>query len=576
MSPDGSVVTTDKLTGSATGPTLADVLRHLERDLGLDRRHRAEMCSALRTVCRVLGGDPGLVPAEPRHLRASLAKLTAAAARVGSGRWSNIRSLTLRALKRAGIKSMPGRHREPHAAEWELLRAQLLDRRFKSGLSRFMSHCTSARIPPSAVTAETFAQFAAALEGSLVRDPGGIYRDTCKLWNLAAATIPDWPPVHVAVPVRRRDFALAIDSFPESFRRDLDRFLSERADPDVFSDSYSKPIRPLTARNRRQNILVAATALVRSGCPISEITALSVLVEVPNAKAALRFLYDRAGGKTSGHLYQIATLLKTIARHYVQSAEGAVEALRKLCRSLKPASTGLTEKNRSFLRQFADADKVASLLTLPQRVVARAERQDGQRRAAVAVELAIAIAIELVVPIRADNLAGLRLDHHIHRVGKKLYLAIPAAETKNRTAVDAELPSWLVRLLDRYLEDFRPRLAPSSWLFPGEKGGRRRAGGFGAQISAFIAREAGVTMTPHQFRHLAAKLYLDRHPNGFDTVRRLLAHKSIETTMRFYRELESVLATKRYGAFVEQLLAEARGTAKSAPRRRRCAEPAGG
>ncbi len=84
-------------------------------------------------------------------------------------------------------------------------------------------------------------------------------------------------------------------------------------------------------------------------------------------------------------------------------------------------------------------------------------------------------------------------------------------------------------------------------------------------------------MTPHQFRHLAAKLYLDRHPDGFETVRRLLGHKSIETTMRFYRELESALATKRYGEFVEQLLAEAQS--KTAPKalrgRRRHGEDGG-
>src|SRR5215471_2635585 len=44
---------------------------------------------------------------------------------------------------------------------------------------------------------------------------------------------------------------------------------------------------------------------------------------------------------------------------------------------------------------------------------------------------------------------------------------------------------------------------------------------------------------PHQFRHLVAKLYLDRHPDAFETVQRLLGHKSRETTMRFYRELDA-------------------------------------
>ena len=40
-------------------------------------------------------------------------------------------------------------------------------------------------------------------------------------------------------------------------------------------------------------------------------------------------------------------------------------------------------------------------------------------------------------------------------------------------------------------------------------------------------------------------LYLDRNPDAFETVQRLLGHKSRETTMRFYRELDAILAGKR-------------------------------
>ena len=66
----------------------------------------------------------------------------------------------------------------------------------------------------------------------------------------------------------------------------------------------------------------------------------------------------------------------------------------------------------------------------------------------------------------------------------------------------------------------------------------------------------GVVITPHQFRHLAAKLFLDRHPNEHETVRRLLGHKSLETTMRYYRELEAVLAGRRYAALLDELLGD--------------------
>jgi hypothetical protein len=290
MSADGSVPMIEKpATADTAIATIADVLNHLESDAGLDPGRRRELCSALHTVCRVIGTDATLVLAQPRHLRVLLANVTPAVAGVSAGRWSNIRSLTLKALKHAGVKSMPGRYRESHAPEWERLRAQLPDRRFQSGLSRFMSYCSARGICPVAVTANTFTEFGVELEArSLARHPGGLYRDTCKLWNTAAATIPGWPRLQVEVPVRRQDFSLPWDAFPTAFREDVERFLSQGADPDVFSDSYHRPVRPLTVRGRRQNILVAATALVRSGVSPAQITGLEVLTDFDKAKAALR------------------------------------------------------------------------------------------------------------------------------------------------------------------------------------------------------------------------------------------------------------------------------------------------
>ena len=481
---------------------------------------------------------------------------------VSAGRWSNIKSLTLTALKRFGLKSMAGRSREPLALEWEALRALLPDRHWQSGLSRFMSYCTARGVGPTAVTAETFVQFGQEVENyGFVRDPGGTYRDTCKLWNRAAGTIPGWPQQQVAIPDRRRHFAFALDDFPITFRADVESFLSAGANPDVFSDSYCKPASELTVRNRKGGILMAATALVRSGIPIQQITGLEVLVEIKHAKASLRFLYNRAGEKTTAKIYQIANLLKAIAQHYLRQPEEIVDQLRKQCKALKPESAGFTEKNRRCLRQFADDRKLLSLLTLPERALEQAGRiGELRRRDAVRVELAIATAILLNIPLRAANLAGLRLDQHLQFVGSRAFLSIAPDQTKNAVAIEAEIRARLARQLDIYVKRYRPILieAPTPWLFPGENGARRPPGGFGHQITDLVAREAGLVMTPHQFRHLAAKLYLDQHPDGCETVRRLLGHKSLQTTMRYYRELESVLAGRRYAALLDELLAGGR------------------
>jgi integrase len=331
-------------------------------------------------------------------------------------------------------------------------------------------------------------------------------------------------------------------------------------DPDVFSDSYHKPVAQLTLRNRRSYILMAATALVHSGVPIAEIIDLNVIVEPTNVESLLRFLYKRAGNESNNQIYHIATLLKTIALHHAHRPPDAVNQLRKFCKKLKPKNEAFTEKNRRCLRQFADLKRLADLLTLPDRVLAQVARRRERlrRRDAVRVAFAIATAILLNVPLRIENLTGLRLDQHLQNIGDRTFLSVSSDETKNDVAIEAELSPRLVRQLRAYVRDYRPMLLglTTSWLFPGENGGPRPSGGFRQQLSKFLAKEVGVVMTAHQFRHLAAKLYLDRYPGDFETVRRLLGHKSIATTMRFYRELDAVLAGKRYAALLDKFLTD--------------------
>ncbi|MBM4073226.1 MAG: site-specific integrase [Planctomycetes bacterium] len=58
--------------------------------------------------------------------------------------------------------------------------------------------------------------------------------------------------------------------------------------------------------------------------------------------------------------------------------------------------------------------------------------------------------------------------------------------------------------------------------------------------------EAGLKMNPHLFRHAMAKIYLDRNPGDYETIRRLLGHKSIETTIRFYCGAEQESAIRHF------------------------------
>jgi integrase len=170
------------------------------------------------------------------------------------------------------------------------------------------------------------------------------------------------------------------------------------------------------------------------------------------------------------------------------------------------------------------------------------------RRAAVQAQVAVAIAILLIAPMRLNNLRQLRLDRHLVRHGKSLHLVIPGEEVKNAVDLEFEVERQTRALLQWYLDEHRAVLAPagSQALFPGAVKGAKDGQSLRVNINKAICKHTGLEMNPHLFRHLAAKLYLDRHPGDYETVRRLLGHTSIETTIRFYAGFETKAATKHY------------------------------
>jgi hypothetical protein len=317
------------------GLTLADVIVRLDADPGLAPRRRAELLSAVQTLCRLLNAAPDAIPAQPKILRQRLATVSPAAGGIGRGRWNNVRSLTLAALKLAGVRTMRGRTRALLTLEWESLRARLRDTEARYGLSRFMSRCSEQQIAPTAVDAAVFERFRQALDtDSLVKKPHAVHRTTCVLWNHAARTIDGWPPLTVPVPSASRRYALQWQDFPVCFRVDAEAFLERSANQDPFADDYAPSVKPSTTQLRRGQILRIATALTASGVAVDTITGLAVLTELAHAKLALRFFLDRAGGKPQRNLHQQALLLKTIARHWVKAPAAQVEALGGICRKL--------------------------------------------------------------------------------------------------------------------------------------------------------------------------------------------------------------------------------------------------
>jgi len=279
--------------------TLADVLAHIEADSTLSPTRRRDLKSAIRRFCTLVDREPAQVPARMCELRPVILALNPAQAGLSRKSLQNVKADLASAMRYAGADRLS---RRSLSEDWRALHDHLPSKRLKNGLSRFARFCSTHGIPPNAVVDDVVAQFVAWLsESTFARNPKEIHRRTCRLWNEAAATVDGWPQIRLTMPdhrpPRRR---LPLEAFPKSFQRELERYLAMRADPDPFDTSTpAKPLKPGTLRLRREQLRVAASALVERGHAASQIQSLADLVHPQAFKDVLRQLLADHGGEAN-------------------------------------------------------------------------------------------------------------------------------------------------------------------------------------------------------------------------------------------------------------------------------------
>ena len=534
----------------AGAASLADVLERLEHIEGLSGRQRMDLRSAVRTVGRILGRPLSEIPASPPVLRGRLDAVAPASIGLTKGRWSNVRSLLRKALEISGVAVMPGRYLEPLSTEWAEHMAELPTRTLKIGLSRFAHHCSDTGVAPGDVKPETFDLFRSALEREgLLKKPRTIHREACRCWNMAATTVTGWPALAVEVPDYRQWYCLPWSTLPPSFKSDIEAMLAKALRLDPLIETTLPEINATTARHRRSMIRRIASAAVLNGIVPDRIQRISDLIAPDVVDAAYRYFLARSGNQWTRGMHENAKLLWTLAKHWAEADEDCLKRLSTLKRKLAPERVGMTRKNRATLRHFEDRDLAVDLLKLPGRVFKEVGcRRPFKRRDAIECQIALAVGLLTAAPIRAKNLAAIDLDRNLITAGKRTHLFVPAEDVKNNVEIEIPLPDHLVALLARYVETVRPHLirAPNDWLFPGEDGGHKSASLLSTQITKLTERRLGVRVTAHQFRHIAGFLYLRENPGGYEVVRQLLGHRSIQTTIEFYAGMEAIEAARHY------------------------------
>ena len=438
---------------------------------------------------------------------------------------------------------------------WQELLAQVVDRYARSHLRRLFAFCSARDLAPDGLDDRVISAFANAVVAAGIDRPKQVVRDATRAWNAQASGGSNtWPQTVLNVPSSQTTSAGAAGQLQPSFLADVEAFLSQDTGEGLFDARHGKGLSPVTRRDRRNKILQLVVALAEAGGDICSLGRLGDLVAARPMSLILRHLWAACGEKPNGHDYNRARLLRTIAQHWAFVSSTELERFKAAESKFRPQKTGMTERNRRRLRQFTDASTLRRLINLPSSLIASLEAGAPTVTDAVKVQSALAVALLLVAPMREKNLASLDLRRHIQRnAGGECFLTIPADEVKNQITLDYPLPAPIVALLDRYVSVYRPLLAKRGGdaLFISWHGKIKSPSQLGAQIPKFVREHAGIDLNVHLFRHLAAFVFLKSHPGHYETVRQLLGHKSLATTVEFYTGLEHEEAFRRYDAILD-------------------------
>jgi integrase len=546
----------NRLEVASQTATLADLIPLVEADPNLGTTRRRDLKSAISTFCRCLHLLPGDASATMLSIARRIDGVHPVQLGLTEKRWQNILSELRFAIGRYGPRPVHAMRTADLPEPWSSLSALLPAPGLRYGLSRLIKFCATSGIAPDTVDASTFDAFELWLQdNTLCTNPRRKAREAARQWNRAVKSVQGWPEQRVELAPALDAYCLAWEEFPETFRKDAEAWLASLK-VDCWHDE-SAPLRPLKASSietRRFQIRQAASVLVRQGVALDSIASLADLVEPDRVVQVLSFFWERNGKKPSSQAAGIAHCLLAIARHRVKLPEVDLDKLRRLKRRVTPRQSGLTPKNRETLRQFEDDLNKERLLMFPVEAMNKAIRMSNRapEDAALLAQTAVAVEILVMMPLRLNNLANLHLDRHLEWRGERLFVIIPAESVKNDEPIEFELPADSIALLQTYRERFRPLLDNgTAYLFPGKLSGRpKNRTHLSRHITRTLKREIGIQITPHQFRHVAAKIWLDDNPGSYEVIRRVLHHRSVETTTKNYTGFETCSATRQYDAFI--------------------------
>jgi integrase len=551
----------DPLPQAAPSATLQTVLDRLTSRGDLSDTRRRDLRSAVTSFAKLRGQPPAALALDLVLIRQALDRMVPAQAKISRKRFANLRGDLAAAIKTSGLRPMLKTRDLQLDEVWTTLLAPANPRVLR-GISRFARWASLHRIPPEAVDASTIERFIAELDGAtLVRNLGDLPRTVARAWNALAGLhrAAGLRPVPVP-PSRAVRTRIPWQQIPASFREEVERYQTWASVPAPLAEgARARALAPLSLTLQRSHIHSAVTAAAAAGIPLDQLTSLATLVELETFRALLRHRWREDGGRLSAFTHGLAVTLIAIASEWVKASADVIAKLKALRSKLGTLPPGLTEKNQALLRTFDDPRLIADLIQLPDRLWHAARRGLAKSRwPFIDLQSALTIDILIHLPLRPANLAALRFDTHLHWPQgrrKPALLTFNGDETKNDAVLDFEIPAALADRLQVYRNEIAPRVTGTrpDAVFVTFTGKPRTQAAIKVAIQKTVLRHLGVKITPHQFRHLAAKIILDANPGAYELVRQLLGHRNLKTTTNFYAGIDTRRAGRAHADLIMRL-----------------------
>jgi hypothetical protein len=450
-------------------PSFANAIAAIEQAKELPASTRTHWCCSLRMIAKALDRPVESIAARWGAVALKVNQLHHANSGVDWKTLANHKSNAKRALAWfSGEQGLPPRG-TPLKPEWRQLRQRLKDRSRLAKLSGLIRYCSLKGISPSAVDESVIdAYMAYRRETTALAVDSKARRAIARAWN-ASRTIEGWPHQQLIEPPLKAKEGPHWEDFPEQLQHDVAAHLSFLATHRRSqSGKHLRPCKASTLRTRRTDLVSFSKKAVRLGIPIGALSSLSVLLAPEIVERILDKEWEQNGDEPKTSTIDLAKKLVAVARSAgCLTAEQLTQLDDKRAVLEEYRKEGMTPKNLKLIRQVLNSEVWARVINCPNELMRRARSLKDQApvKAAVTAQIAVGVAILTVAPVRASNLAAIRLGENLNKPGgpdTTYLLVFPDYDVKNRVDLTFELDEYVTAIIDEYIHDFRPALMRGS------------------------------------------------------------------------------------------------------------------